>query len=178
VERKTTGIRCTDAPPIAVDLSTGKQSGRIFTQEDGSWLHPGKVSDLFERLVAAAGLPPVRLHDVRHGAATLMLSAGLDIKVVSGIEPFAHGHFGVEALADSEAATGLHEALRQTSRVSAVFTAIDKPFLDEERGKVRINRVWHPYGNPEVSQPLWDAGLLLEELLDSEMERSAPRAPF
>jgi hypothetical protein len=106
VERKTTGIRCTDAPPIAVDLSTGKQSGRIFTQEDGSWLHPGKVSDLFERLAAAAGLPPVRLHDVRHGAATLMLSAGFDIKVVSGIEPFAHGHFGVEALADSEAATG------------------------------------------------------------------------
>jgi integrase len=60
-----------------------KLTGRIFTQEDGSWLHPGKVSDLFERLVAAAGLPPVRLHDLRHGAATLMLSAGIDIKVVS-----------------------------------------------------------------------------------------------
>jgi hypothetical protein len=40
-----------------------KLTGRIFTQEDGSWLHPGKVSDLFERLVTAAGLPPVRLHD-------------------------------------------------------------------------------------------------------------------
>jgi integrase len=60
-----------------------KLTGRIFTQEDGSWLHPGKVSDLFERLVAAAGLPPVRLHDLRHGAATLMLAAGIDIKVVS-----------------------------------------------------------------------------------------------
>lgn len=60
-----------------------KLTGRIFTQEDGSWLHPGKVSDLFERLVAAAGLPPVRLHDLRHGAATPMLAAGIDIKVVS-----------------------------------------------------------------------------------------------
>lgn len=60
-----------------------KLTGRIFTQEDGSWLHPGKVSDLFERLVTAAGLPPVRLHDLRHGAATLMLAAGIDIKVVS-----------------------------------------------------------------------------------------------
>jgi integrase len=60
-----------------------KLTGRIFTQEDGSWLHPGKVSDLFERLVAAADLPPVRLHDLRHGAATLMLAAGVDIKVVS-----------------------------------------------------------------------------------------------
>ncbi|KPI03008.1 integrase family protein [Actinobacteria bacterium OK074] len=60
-----------------------KDTGRIFTQEDGSWLHPGKISDLFERLVAAAGLPPIRLHDLRHGAATLMLAAGVDIKVVS-----------------------------------------------------------------------------------------------
>jgi integrase len=58
-------------------------TGRIFTQEDGSILHPGKVSDLFERLVDAAGLPPIRLHDLRHVAATLMLAAGVDIKVVS-----------------------------------------------------------------------------------------------
>ncbi|MFI1953117.1 tyrosine-type recombinase/integrase [Streptomyces xinghaiensis] len=63
--------------------SAWQETGRIFTDEDGSWLHPGKVSDMFERLVAAAGLPPVRLHDLRHGAATLMLAAGVDIKVVS-----------------------------------------------------------------------------------------------
>ncbi len=31
----------------------------------------------------AAGLPPIRLHDLRHVAATLMLAAGVDIKVVS-----------------------------------------------------------------------------------------------
>ncbi|MBV9022310.1 MAG: tyrosine-type recombinase/integrase [Streptomycetaceae bacterium] len=60
-----------------------QDTGRIFTQEDGSVLHPGKVSDLFERLVTAAGLPPIRLHDLRHVAATLMLAAGVDIKVVS-----------------------------------------------------------------------------------------------
>ncbi|MEV4009893.1 tyrosine-type recombinase/integrase [Nonomuraea angiospora] len=28
------------------------------------------------------GLPPVRLHDLRHGAASLMLAAGVDLKVV------------------------------------------------------------------------------------------------
>ncbi|MEV8307235.1 site-specific integrase [Streptomyces flavidovirens] len=58
-------------------------TGHVFTQEDGSWLHPGKVTDLFERLVAASGLPPIRLHDLRHGAATLMLAADIDIKIVS-----------------------------------------------------------------------------------------------
>ncbi|MFJ6821873.1 tyrosine-type recombinase/integrase [Streptomyces niveus] len=59
------------------------ETGLLFTQEDGSWLHPGKVTDRFERLVAASGLPPIRLHDLRHGAATLMLAAGIDIKIVS-----------------------------------------------------------------------------------------------
>ncbi len=59
------------------------ETGLVFTQEDGSWLHPGKVTDLFERLVAASGLPPIRLHDLRHGAATLMLAADIDIKIVS-----------------------------------------------------------------------------------------------
>jgi hypothetical protein len=55
----------------------------VFTQEDCSWLHPGKVTDLFERLVAASGLPPIRLHDLRHGAATLMLAACIDVRIVS-----------------------------------------------------------------------------------------------
>ncbi|MFF0445810.1 tyrosine-type recombinase/integrase [Streptomyces sp. NPDC004609] len=59
------------------------ETGMVFTQEDGTWLHPGKVTDLFERLVAASGLPPIRLHDLRHGAATLMLAAGIDVKIVS-----------------------------------------------------------------------------------------------
>ncbi|MFD4256480.1 tyrosine-type recombinase/integrase [Streptomyces sp. NPDC058534] len=60
-----------------------RQDADRFTQEDGSWLHPGKVTDLFERLVTASELPPIRLHDLRHGAATLMLAADIDIKIVS-----------------------------------------------------------------------------------------------
>ncbi|MFD4256438.1 tyrosine-type recombinase/integrase [Streptomyces sp. NPDC058534] len=60
-----------------------KDTGRIFTEEDGALLHPGKISDLFDRLTTEAGLPPIRLHDLRHGAATLMLAAGVDIKVIS-----------------------------------------------------------------------------------------------
>ncbi len=57
-------------------------SGRIFTREDGAQLHPASVTDRFNDLVAAAGLPPIRLHDLRHGAATLALQGGVDIKVV------------------------------------------------------------------------------------------------
>lgn len=46
-------------------------SGYAFTREDGSALHPAHVTDQFERLAFEAGLPPIRLHDLRHGAATL-----------------------------------------------------------------------------------------------------------
>ncbi|MFJ9431109.1 tyrosine-type recombinase/integrase [Streptomyces sp. NPDC101490] len=58
-------------------------TGRIFVEEDGTWLHPAKVSSLFARLVKEANLPPVRLHDLRHLAATLALLAGVNIRVVS-----------------------------------------------------------------------------------------------
>src|SRR4051794_33744100 len=58
-------------------------SGRVFTKEDGTQLNPDSVSQRFDRLVARHDLPPVRLHDLRHGAATLALTAGADIKVVS-----------------------------------------------------------------------------------------------
>ncbi|MGW0805973.1 tyrosine-type recombinase/integrase [Nonomuraea sp. NPDC002799] len=60
-------------------------SGRIFTQEDGSPLKPDWVSEHFERMAFAAGLPPIRLHDLRHGAATLSLAAGNDLKVTSAM---------------------------------------------------------------------------------------------
>lgn len=57
-------------------------SGRIWVTESGEWIHPGWLSEEFERLVRASGLPPIRLHDLRHLAATLMLKAGVDSKVI------------------------------------------------------------------------------------------------
>ncbi|GAA3738031.1 tyrosine-type recombinase/integrase [Spinactinospora alkalitolerans] len=59
--------------------------GHVFTREDGSPLHPASVTDAFERLAFAAGLPPIRLHDLRHGAATIALAAGVDMKVVQAM---------------------------------------------------------------------------------------------
>ncbi|MET8987735.1 site-specific integrase [Nonomuraea wenchangensis] len=60
-----------------------QDTGRIFTREDGAELRPDWVSEHFERLVFAAGLPPIRLHDLRHGAATLSLAAGNDMTTTS-----------------------------------------------------------------------------------------------
>lgn len=61
------------------------ESGKVFTRENGEPLHPEVVFDLFQRLAFEAGLPPIRLHDLRHGAATLMLAAGADMKLVQAL---------------------------------------------------------------------------------------------
>ena len=41
-----------------------------------------RLTRLFRKLVTDSGLPPVTLHGLRHGAATLALAAGSDLKVV------------------------------------------------------------------------------------------------
>jgi integrase len=58
------------------------RSGFEFTTEIGEPLHPASVTDQFEQLAHLAGLPPIRLHDLRHFAATLQLAAGVDIEIV------------------------------------------------------------------------------------------------
>jgi len=64
----------------AGDAWTG--SGFEFTDKLGNPLHPAAVTSAFHMLAYLAGLPPIRLHDLRHGAATLLLAAGHDMKVV------------------------------------------------------------------------------------------------
>ncbi|MDM4783278.1 MULTISPECIES: tyrosine-type recombinase/integrase [unclassified Micromonospora] len=54
--------------------------GYVFTGPDGLPLHPGYLTQRLRLLVDRAGLPPIRLHDLRHGAATLAHAAGADMK--------------------------------------------------------------------------------------------------
>jgi integrase len=59
-----------------------QESGYVFTSPSGTPLHPDYLTRRFHRLVQDSGLPPVRLHDLRHGAASLAHSAGADLKTV------------------------------------------------------------------------------------------------
>jgi integrase len=56
-------------------------TGRVFTREDGTDLHPERVSERFRRLVKGSQLPRLTLHGLRHGHATLALQAGVHPKV-------------------------------------------------------------------------------------------------
>ncbi len=71
--------------------------GRVFCKENGEDLAPDFIGRLFRRLMRTAGVRPVRLHDLRHGAASLMLAAGTDIAVVSKML----GHSSVSITSDT-----------------------------------------------------------------------------
>ncbi|SHM57055.1 Site-specific recombinase XerD [Streptomyces yunnanensis] len=57
-------------------------TGKVFTQEDGTWLHPETVSVAFRRIHKAARLPPINLRDLRHVAATLTHAGGGDLHTI------------------------------------------------------------------------------------------------
>jgi integrase len=51
----------------------------------GNFLYPDNVSADFKKLIKKAGLPSIRLHDLRHSAATILLAVGVHPKVVQEI---------------------------------------------------------------------------------------------
>ncbi len=55
----------------------------VFVAEDGSPLHPERLSKTFRRQAKAANLPVIRFQDLRHTHATLALKAGIPTKVVA-----------------------------------------------------------------------------------------------
>jgi integrase len=58
-------------------------SGLAFTMPGGTPIHPNRFSLWFRRHAGAAGLPAIRLHDMRHSYATAGLAAGVPPKVMS-----------------------------------------------------------------------------------------------
>jgi integrase len=54
----------------------------VFLGEDLEPIHPQRLTELFQKAAAAAGVPVIRLHDARHSCATLALDAGVHPKVV------------------------------------------------------------------------------------------------
>ncbi|MGS0683700.1 site-specific integrase [Nakamurella sp. GG22] len=79
--------------------------GLVFAREDGLPLYPTVVTHRFASIVAetsvqtSSGLAPlrmIRLHDLRHGAASLGIAAGVPIEVVSK----RLGHSSISVTAD------------------------------------------------------------------------------
>ncbi len=80
--------------------------GLVFARPDGAPLHPERFSRTFTIEVGRAGLPTIRLHDLRHTWATLALSAGEHPKVVQ--ERLGHAAIAITLDVYSHVTEGLH----------------------------------------------------------------------
>jgi integrase len=85
-----------------------RDTGLVAVAEDGSPIRPETYSKAFTRHCGAAGLPPIRLHDARHTAATRMLDSGTTISAAAkwlGHDPAmtlrVYGHVYDDALASA-----------------------------------------------------------------------------
>ncbi|WP_030806019.1 tyrosine-type recombinase/integrase [Streptomyces sp. NRRL S-337] len=65
----------------------------VFTTRTGRPIEPRNLSRSFERIGQAAGLPRIRLHDARHGCASLLFAAGVQPRVV--MEILGHSQIAV-----------------------------------------------------------------------------------
>jgi integrase len=65
---------------------------RMFCNPAGRFLNPESLSQMFARTIRRAPVPRIRFHDLRHTHASLLVAAGVPIKVVS--ERLGHSHPG------------------------------------------------------------------------------------
>lgn len=91
--------------------------GLVFCRPDGEPLHPERFSRTFEIEAARAGLPKIRLHDLRHTWATLALGAAEHPKVVQ--ERLGHANVSITLDIYSHVTEGLHTDA--ASRVAGII---------------------------------------------------------
>jgi integrase len=80
-----TALRAHRVHQLKVRLAAGarwRDLGFLFTSGIGTPLEPRRITRDFRALLAQAGLPPIRLHDLRHSCATLLLAQGVNPRVV------------------------------------------------------------------------------------------------
>ncbi|WP_240140239.1 site-specific integrase [Streptomyces sp. MUM 178J] len=70
-----------------------KETGYVFTTRTGLPIEPRNLYRSFTRVADSAGLRVIRLHDARHGCATLLTAAGVAPRVV--MEILGHSQIAV-----------------------------------------------------------------------------------
>ncbi len=94
---------------------------RLLRQTRRPPWHPDHVSERFEELVEAAGLPPIRLHDLRHCAATYLKAAGADLKDIQE----TLGHSSIAITGDTYTSV-IHELETERAKADAASALVPR----------------------------------------------------
>ncbi len=120
------------------------EDGFVFTNPNGRPLDPNMVTRTFSRIVRKAGIVQIRLHDLRHTHATLMLKAGVHPKVVS--ERLGHANIGITLDTYSHVLPGLQEAAAER------FDRLLEEEVSEGNKKANVSKMLATKGEDE-SEP-------------------------
>ena len=102
----------------------------VFAHPDGAPLDPSSTTHVFVKMVRKAGLK-LRLHDLRHSYASIMLAAGVNIKAIS--ESLGHANIGITLDIYSHLLPGVGKSAAEH------FDKLLKPWLAEDVGKMLAN---------------------------------------
>ena len=92
----------------------------VFTDGDGNPIHPHALSQAFERIAHNAGVPLIRLHDLRHTHGSLLIKEGVPVKVVS--ERLGHANIAFTIQTDQHLIPRMQaDAARVSERLTHPF---------------------------------------------------------
>jgi hypothetical protein len=118
----------------------------VFIRTDGMPINPIYATTRFRKLVQRSGLPPVRLHDLRHGAASLAHEAGADLKTLQDLL----GHSSIVVTADTYTSVLPQIQRRCADATARLVLAAARRARKKIRSKARKNR---PDRGPKTGAP-------------------------
>jgi integrase len=89
----------------------------VFCNVYGNFLHPARLYMMFHKVLEEAGMPCIRFHDLRHSAATILLSMGVNVKVVQ--EMLGHSRISMTLDTYSHVLPGMQE--EAVEKISGLF---------------------------------------------------------
>jgi len=101
-----------------------QETGLVFTTTIGTVIEPRNLARVLDALVADAGVRRIRLHDMRHTCASLLLAQGVPARVV--MEVLGHSQLGITMNLYSHV---MPSALREAA------DAIDRVLGGQDRGQ-------------------------------------------
>ena len=111
----------------AEQLAGGKpgREGLVFTTASGHPMHPNVLLDQLYAALAAAGLPRVGVHGLRHSVASILMALGVPIRVIADIlghsttritlDLYAHAGDAMQRDAADQMGRALGESAAQTA---------------------------------------------------------------
>ena len=119
--------------------------GWVFTDTEGRPVHPHAISQAFERIARRAGVPVIRLHDLRHTHGTLLIKDRVPVKVVSERLGHANIAFTIE--------TYQHVLPGMQADAARTFEAPRRPRFAPASTARRLNTRENSHPNPVEHHP-------------------------